>query len=302
VTELHPDAAGTRSVVVIGDALIDEIHRDGTVEDFVGGAALNVAVGLATLGVRATLIAMVGDDADGTTIRDYLDRHGVELVPTIGPNGSSRGVSDRKDGEPFYVFNAAAQARRIEFGEAERRAIRGADLVVVSCFPFDDIDQSDAMMAAIDDPERKLVVDPNPRDSMLHSADRFRQTFDRIAAHTLLIKVGDDDAELIYGTTVAELSAHLRAEGASTILATAGKDGASVDTADGLVAHEPIAALPGPIVDTMGAGDATLASVIESIIAGGFPDDDDSWDAALKQAMLIAAATCRHEGALLRMP
>ena len=47
------------SVVVIGDALIDEI-RDGTgVRELVGGAALNVAVGLRRLGVPTTLIAMV---------------------------------------------------------------------------------------------------------------------------------------------------------------------------------------------------------------------------------------------------
>ena len=294
--------AETHSVVVIGDALIDEIHRDGSVEDFVGGAALNVAVGLATLGIPTTLIAMVGDDADGATIRDYLEAHHVSLVPTIGPDGSSRGVSDRKDGEPFYVFNKAAQARRIEFGSDERAAIAAADLVVVSCFPFDDVDQSNAMMAAIDDPESKLVIDPNPRDSMLHSAERFRETFDRIAPKTLLIKVGDDDSELLYGSTVDKLTAHLLAEGSPTVLATAGRNGASVETASGVTASAPSASLPGPIVDTMGAGDATLASVIRSILGHGFPDSSAEWESALNDAMLIAAATCRHEGALLRQP
>ncbi|WP_242868700.1 PfkB family carbohydrate kinase, partial [Microbacterium oxydans] len=52
-------AAG--SVVVIGDALIDEIRDDAGVRELVGGAALNVAVGLRRLGVDTTLVAMVGD-------------------------------------------------------------------------------------------------------------------------------------------------------------------------------------------------------------------------------------------------
>lgn len=294
--------ARDQNVVVIGDALIDEIHLDGQVREYVGGAALNVAVGLASLGVRTSLIAMVGDDEDGATIRGFLDEHGVRLIPTHGPLGSSRGVSDRRDGEPFYVFNAAAQARRITFGAKEREALDAATLVVVSCFPFDDVAQSDELIAAISDSSARLVIDPNPRESMMHDAARFRETFDRLAPQSLLVKIGDDDAALLYGTGVGELSDRLLAERTPAVLSTAGARGASVETTGRVVATEPIADLPGPIVDTMGAGDATLASVIQSILVDGFPADADQWQRALRRAMLIAAATCRHEGALLRQP
>jgi fructokinase len=289
-------------VVVIGDALIDEIRADGHTDEFVGGAALNVAVGLATLGLPTTLIAMIGEDAAGGRIRAFLADHGVALIPTIGPNGTSRAVSERIDGEPRYTFNAAAQARRVEFGDAERIALAQASLVVVSCFPFDDVAQSDELISAVQDAGSRLVIDPNPRAGMLHDRDRFRATFDRLATHTLLVKVGDDDSELLYATTVADLSTHLLAEGSTTVLATAGKDGASVATATGVAAAVPIATLPGPIVDTMGAGDATLASVIQSIVTGGMPVDAEGWRRVLGRAMLVAAATCRHEGALLRVP
>jgi sugar/nucleoside kinase (ribokinase family) len=296
------DSVAKGRVVVVGDALIDEIHSDGEVREFVGGAALNVAVGLSILGVRTTLIAMVGDDKDGATIRSFLAEHGVELIPTIGPNGSSRGVSDRLDGEPFYVFNAAAQARRIQFGEAEKQALAEASLVVVSCFPFDDVAQSEELMAAVPDAASKLVVDPNPRSSMMHDTARFLETFERIAPKALLIKVGDDDAKLLGNRSIAEFAEHLRSIGATAVLATAGKDGASVETTSGEDASSPIQQLPGPIVDTMGAGDATLASVVTSILAHGFPASNADWSDVLEQAMLIAAATCRHEGALLRQP
>ena len=49
-------------VVVIGDELIDEIRDEHGTRDVVGGAALNVAVGLSRLGVPSTLVAMVADD------------------------------------------------------------------------------------------------------------------------------------------------------------------------------------------------------------------------------------------------
>ena len=65
-------------VVVVGDALIDELRDNAGVREFVGGAALNVAVGLARLGVPTTLLAMVGDDSAGAHIRSYLVDFGVE--------------------------------------------------------------------------------------------------------------------------------------------------------------------------------------------------------------------------------
>jgi sugar/nucleoside kinase (ribokinase family) len=296
------DASDSGRVVIIGDALIDEIHRDGSVDTFVGGAALNVAVGLSVLGIPATLLAMVGDDPDGERIRAFLAKHGVALVPTIGPNGSSRAVSDRVNGEPVYVFNAAARSRRVEFGPAERTVLDAAALVAVSSFPFDDAAQTADLVAAVRDPKSRLVIDPNPRAGMLHDRDAFRDTFDRVAPNTLLVKIGDDDSALLYGTNVEELRAHLLANGTPTVLATAGRNGASVETASGIVATEPVADLPGPVIDTMGAGDATLASVVQSILLDGFPSDGASWHAVLKRAMLIAAATCRSEGALLRQP
>jgi fructokinase len=75
-----------------------------------------------------------------------------------------------------------------------------------------------------------------------------------------------------------------------------------VSTASGLTVTVPIADLPGPIVDTMGAGDATLAAVTHSIAVAGLPEDAESWRSLLEDAMAIAAATCRSEGALLRLP
>ncbi len=294
--------ANLHRVVIIGDALIDEIHRDGSVDTFVGGAALNVAVGLSVLGIPATLLAMVGDDADGERIRKFLAEYGVILIATIGANGSSRAVSDRVDGEPVYTFNEAAKSRRIQFGPAERAALDAAELVVVSSFPFDDPGQSAELLAAVRDPTERLVIDPNPRAGMLHDRDEFRDSFDRIAPGTLLVKVGDEDSALLYDSNVEQLTAHLIADGAPTVLATAGRNGAAVETSHGIVVAEPIANLPGPIVDSMGAGDATLASVIRSILVDGFPDDQSAWRAALERAMRVAAATCRSDGALLRQP
>jgi fructokinase len=294
--------ADAASVVVIGDALIDEL-RDGTSSKVhVGGAALNVAVGLSILGVPTTLVAMVGRDSDGDAIRELLERWGVTLIATDGPLGSSRAISDRTDAEPSYSFNQAAQARSIDFDDTVRTAIDAAGLVVVSCFPFDNQEQSDQLEAAIQTPETRLVLDPNPRAGMLHDRELFVRNFERLAGASLLTKVGDEDAELLYDAPLATLRDRILAAGATAVLTTAGRDGAGVSTASGLGVTVPIADLPGAIVDTMGAGDATLAAVTHSIAVDGLPANVESWRNLLHDAMAIAAATCRFEGAQLRLP
>ncbi|WP_106814807.1 PfkB family carbohydrate kinase [Microbacterium timonense] len=299
------------TAVVVGDALIDELRDDHGVREFVGGAALNVAVGLARLGVPATLIAMLGDDEPATRVRRYLEDFGVNLVATPSLLGTARAVSTRSgQGEPTYEFNEASRKRRIRFGEAEIDAMAHADAIVVSCFAFDDPEQTAELIDAIGEARRRaesegreaaaVAVDPNPRAGMMRDKDEFVRGFERMAASAALIKVGEDDATLLYGGDLDALRTRLIALGADAVLATQGASGATIE-ARGVVVTRPISPLPGRIVDTMGAGDAAFAATV-AVLVEGTPTTEDDWATALQSAMDAAAATCRFEGALLRTP
>ncbi|MCE0508789.1 PfkB family carbohydrate kinase [Microbacterium sp. KKR3/1] len=293
------DTTSAVSVVVIGDALIDEIRDDAGVRELVGGAALNVAVGLRRLGVPTTLIAMVGDDEAGGHIREYLSDHGVRLIASEAPLGSSRAIVQRAaNGEPQYVFNEAAQKRSVRYSDEARQAIADAGLVAISCFPFDVPTEVDALVDALGD--ARVAVDPNPRTGMLSDREEFVRGFERLAASAAVVKVGADDAAILYDGDLDALRARLRALGAAAVLATAGADGATIDADAGIVSA-PIAQLPGAVIDTVGAGDATLAAVSEGLVAAS-PSDVGEWGSLLRRAMDVAAATCRAEGGLLRTP
>lgn len=285
-------------VVVIGDALIDEIHDGDSSAEVVGGAALNVATGLVRLGVSATLIAMVGTDAAGDAIRTHLEAHGVKLLATPSLHGSARAVSVRIDGEPAYEFNDAARARAITIGDVERHAIAAAPCVVISSFPFDHAEQVETLATAVE--RRPLIVDPNPRVGLLTDAEAFTRGFETLASACALLKVGPDDAALLYHSSVEQLRARLARISPAVVLATAGATGASIEFR-GDVITAPVAQLPGPVIDTMGAGDATLAAVVASLVQDT-PEDVAEWRRILDRAMRIAAATVRHQGAMLRMP
>ena len=291
----------SQGVVVIGDALIDELRDDHGVREFVGGAGLNVAVGLSRLGVETTLIAMIGDDEAGGRIRSYLADYGVAVLATRSRHGSSRAVSIRSaGGEPQYQFNHAASERWIEFGEAERQAMAQAAVVAVSCFPFDKTTQTEDLMDAWAAGDALLAIDANPRAGMLHDRAEFVRGFEQLVPQSALIKVGDDDAQLLYGQLLEEIQPHLATLGPAAMMSTQGAAGARIDT-DSVARSQPISPLPGRIIDTMGAGDASFATAVAAL-SRGMPEGADTWGAILHEAMDNAAATCRFEGALLRRP
>ena len=288
-------------IAVVGDALIDELRDARGVREFVGGSALNVALGLARLGLPTVLLAMVGDDEEGDRIRSSLEDFGVELVASPAPRGTARAISIRSaSGEPQYRFDEAARTRRIRFSDAAREHLVGAAARVVSGFPFDDDAQTDDLADALAAGSGMIAVDPNPRAGMLQERDRFRRGFERLAASADLVKIGEDDAALLYEESVDAATARLRDAGARAVLATRGAAGASVSV-DGMTLSAPTSAVPGPVVDTMGAGDAVLASAVASLLAE-HPVDPEQWRSLLMTAMDVAAATCRFEGALLRLP
>jgi fructokinase len=222
----------------------------------------------------------------------------VRLLATESPLGSSRAVSTRVDGEPQYVFNDAARARRVRFGEAERRAIAAAPMTVVSCFPFDDAEEVAALAEAVRGV--RLAIDPNPRSGMLRDRAEFVRGFESLVPHCALVKVGEEDAALLYASDLDTVREQLIEAGAEAVLATAGAAGAVLE-ADGSVVTAPITPLAGPVIDTMGAGDAVLASIVASMVTGPMVDAS-AWADALERAMSVAAATVRAHGALLRMP
>ncbi len=292
-----PGTTSMPGAVLIGDALIDELRWDDRIVEAVGGAALNVAVGLAVLGVPARLLSPIGEDPDGERIRAYLAEFGVELLASPSERGTMRAVSSRSGGEPSYTFNPASLVKRVTWDDAAYAATRDAAIVGVSCYALDDDEQAAQLRSAVD--PARLVLDPNPRPAMVGDMGRFAVNFRRASEGALLVKVGEDDAELL-GGGLDRLAGELLESGVRMVLGTLGSGGAFLRTPDGEV-RLPVASLPGAVIDTMGAGDSMLASAIAWLVGTGgqVPADPEP---LLARALEIAAATVRGEGALLRRP
>ncbi len=291
------------TVLSIGDGIIDAVELvPGRIEDHPGGAALNLAVGLARLGLKSQLATRFGADRYGFLIERYLREERVQIFNP--PNTDFTGVaySRRVDGEPSYEFSASMFRRRIAFTDQVVSAIAGAAAVAVNSFPFDDARQTDDLLAALAKGKGLIVIDPNPRPRLIGDMAAYRGGAEKVMRMARLVKLSDEDIGHFYGGDQKATISRVLGLGVETLLVTHGAGGASLHTRSGMTVSVPIAVAAGPVVDTMGAGDATLAAVIAIIVGKGLPDSADDWGICLSEAMKIAAATCTSPGGGLVLP
>lgn len=291
------------STISIGDGIIDAVElAPGRIEDHPGGAALNLAVGLARLGLHSQLVTRFGADRYGFLIERYLREEGVQIFNPLNVDFTGVAFSRRVGGEPSYEFSASMFRRRIAFTDEVVAAMAGAAAVGVNSFPFDDARQTDDLLAALAKAKGLTVIDPNPRPRLIADMAAYRDGAEKTMRVARLVKLSDEDIGHFYGGDPEAAIRRILGLGAETLLLTHGAGGASLHTRSGIAVSVPIAAAPGPIVDTMGAGDATLATVIACIVRKGMPESADGWRAYLTQAMKVAAATCTKAGGGLILP
>src|SRR5688572_12615715 len=102
----------TPGAVVLGEALMDlfEDECDGAsvYRPVVGGAPLNVAVGLARLGVAAEFVGSLGRDALGQRIRAFLHEEGVGTASCVDVAvPTTIALTSLRDGQPEFHFYGA---------------------------------------------------------------------------------------------------------------------------------------------------------------------------------------------------
>lgn len=287
-------------VVVVSDAIVDVIEDDdGRRSGWAGGAGLNVAIDVARLGVRSALAAPIAADGQGDVLRSVLHGEGVELIALPGPGRTGLAISRRRDGEPSYEFSPSMYRRHYVYDAAAAASIRRATVVVVNSFPMQDGVQCDALVDVVHGSDRLLVVDPNVRPALVHDRTAYRDGFLRLARVASLVKLSTQDVDDLSMGPADAAVARLIDLGAGVVVLTRAGHGARLVTADGAVVDLGVPRRTEPVIDTMGAGDATLARLVCELADGHQRRATDDWYAALSEAMELAADVCRRRGGSL---
>jgi fructokinase len=289
--------------LVIGESLIDIVERDGQTDDeHVGGSPLNVAVGLARLGRDVDFLTRIGDDPHGRRIADYVNAAGVQLVSgsqVAGRTATAR-LAVGEDGSAGYVFDLDWQ-------------LSGTPMVTPPLFAHT------GSIAAVQEPgclavaalvdtyhvSATITFDPNVRPSLIVDRELARQRIEHLVERSDIVKVSEEDLRWIEPARPPERMAQTwLALGPAIVAVTMADRGAMAVCAAG-VARVP--ARPVEVVDTVGAGDAFMAGLIDALWGRGLLGahrraelagiDLDALTAALEAAGNAAALTVARAGA-----
>lgn len=294
-------------IALLGEALIDFTSTGPLAfQGHPGGSPLNTAVACARLGQPTGLLTQLSSDLFGDALLEHLRANGVDtrfVVRSGAP--STLAFVEHAPGTNRYAFfrSGAADAG---YAPSPLPALPPETAFLhfgsISLLQEPAAGAIEAIVAA--HAGRKLVVlDPNVRRSLIPDLAAYRARFARWVGWTDLLKLSDEDVELLApGVPPARAAGDWLEAGAKAVVITYGASGAILHRrgAPPLEVSAPAVA----VVDTIGAGDTFTAGLSvaladrEVTTAGGLVDlPEAGWHEVLRFAAVAAALNCTRAGA-----
>lgn len=287
---------GALDVVCVGEALWDLYELDAKrLRRFVGGGSANVAVNLARHGVRAAVVAAVGEDRFGDLLAETLEAEGVStrFVVRLPERTALCFVARSADGQPRYLnYRRGTADLGLRRGHVVPAMARARWLVFGStAFLASGI--AGASRALLDHAERhraQVALDVNARPMLWSSRAAALRALGPALERAALVKASAFDLEAL-GLAEGALLRRVRPDAAVIVTRGAGKATCWTRGAEGVVevAARPTGRAP---IDASGAGDAFLAGVLATRLGGG------NWTRALVVGHRLGARVVQSLGAV----
>lgn len=247
---------GSALPCIFGEVLFDCFP---TGERVLGGAPFNVAWHLQAFGEAPRFISRVGNDTEGYSILDAMQKwgmrtDGVQIDATL-PTGRV-GIDFNEDGEPVYDIIHPCAYDAI----APDETAGNCKLIYHGSLALRDEASSEALLHLKGRSDASVFVDVNLRMPWWH-----KEQVAEMLSGAAWVKLNGDEMNLLAPFCTAQdfVAAH-QLQG---LILTHGADGAEIVTSDA----ESIRIHPGrnmPVVDTVGAGDAFASVMLLGLLKG----------------------------------
>ncbi|MGL2994395.1 carbohydrate kinase family protein [Flavobacterium sp. TSSA_36] len=277
-----------KSIVCFGEILFDifPTHKK------IGGAPLNVALRLASLGIHTQIISCIGTDSNGKEVIDMLSKTAIS-TQTIQVNssyttGEVQVHLDRK-GSATYTINYPAAWDKIKYNQEGETAVIEADILVFGSLACRDIVSHQSLLNYIAVSKYK-VFDVNLRPPFYS-----KELLIELLLEADFVKFNDDELYEICRFLNSpyhslEQNIHFIAQKTNTknICVTKGQHGAVLFFNDQMYYNSGYQVT---VSDTVGAGDSFLAGLLSILFSENDPQK------ALNFACALGALVASHEGA-----
>ena len=299
-------------IVVVGEALVDlaptPVGDAALLRPLLGGSPYNVAVGLGRLGDDTAYLGALSLDAFGEQLAHRLGDEGVSMhlvARTDAPTTLAVVQLDDQARASYAFYLQGTSAAELTPQHLEGWELADAAHVALGAVTLD-TEPAGAALVHLLTQERGdtfLSLDPNVRPSVIADLRRYGTRLDQLVRGTDLVKVSDEDLQILYpGRAHGDIARRWADAGPAAVVVTRGAAGAEVHLATGgsvTVTGEPV-----EVVDTVGAGDAFTAGLLHALATGDALSrdrirglDEAGWREALGTAVRVAALTCARAGA-----
>lgn len=259
---MNQDAA---RVVVVGESLVDIVHRatEPSVE-IPGGSPANVAITLGRLGRTPMLVTRLAEDERGSRVRRWLSASGVDVIAVTGTRTSTAEAHLDSAGAARYDFDIEWDLDGLDASDVADAALVHVGSIAAVLEPG--ATHVSELIGAVRD-RATITYDPNVRPALISHPAAVRRRVEEIVALADIVKASDDDVRWLHpGRDVEDVARQWQARGPAVVVVTLGADGALAVTRDGVLR---IPAEPAVVVDTVGAGDTFMGTLIDGVVSAG---------------------------------
>ena len=267
-------------VLIVGDLMLDRYWSGGTgrispeapvpvvnvnsSEDRAGGAA-NVAVNVATLGAKVTLLGMCGKDENANILRERLETHNIQCqffeVEGFDTITKLRVMSRNQQLLRLDFEKSFEHADKSELELAFDKALDEADIVILSDYAKGCLSNPAKLIEKARSKNKRVVVDPKGSDFGKYAGaalvtpnmDELRGIVGEIGSEQVLVEKAQSLKETL---------------NLSALLVTRSEDGMTLFDGDNTEFHLPAKAKE--VYDVTGAGD-TVVSTLAVAMACNLP-------------------------------
>ncbi len=270
-------------VITVGEAMVlfaaqqpGPLDAVATFARNTAGAELNVAIGLARLGLRVGYLGRLGGDSFGQCLAAAFDREGIDRSQIAMDSGHPTGFMlkscSNDDSDPkieyFRRGSAASHMQASELDHDYCAAARHLHLTGIYAGVSPSTREVVFVLAALArQAGRSISFDPNLRPALWRSQGEMVECLNRLSLFADWVLPGLSEGQLLTGRDSPQGIADFYLErGAKCVVVKLGPDGAYFATAheDGMAPGVPVS----HIVDTVGAGDGFAVGVVSGLLEG----------------------------------
>ena len=298
-----------KTVYCIGEALIDFTPLDGgkLFQQNPGGAPANVAATVAKLGGTSQMITQVGDDVFGHYLIDEMKKNYVDTkyVSTSSLYQTSLAfVSlDEEGNRSFSFYRENAADLMMDPNDYDFSMFKKDDILHFCSVNLVDSPSRETHRKAINQMKSiggHISFDPNLRFPLWKDRDELKAIVLEFIKVSNILKISDEELFFITGIEdESDALLSLLRDDVQLIIYTKGSEGIRYYSYNHDISVDGTKV---SVVDTTGAGDASIGSVLYYLQTNGINLSSSQIEEMLKLSNKVAGITCTNFGGMSAVP